>query len=123
MSVWTGNIEQQTIRNRAFRRVIATGRHQQLVLMSIPPGSDIGLEKHPTVDQFLRIEKGRGYFVFGSSKRNLRRRPFFDGGAMFVPAGTWHNVVNVDRHRPLQVYTLYAPPEHEAGEIQMHKRG
>lgn len=122
--VWVGNIERATQGNRAFRRVVATGRYQQLVFMSLPPGIDIGLEVHRTVDQFLRIERGTGVFTFSTpdlrSKR-LRRIIVREGDAMFVPAGTWHNLQNIASATPLQLYTLYAPPEHPPNTLQTSK--
>lgn len=120
-SVWSGNIERRTIQNRAFRRVIKTGRNQQLVLMALPPGTDIGLEVHTTVDQFLRIERGQGVFSYGKTRTRLKHRRVSDGFAMFVPAGTWHNVRNASLFFPLHLYTLYAPPEHPPGTLLKNK--
>ena len=89
----------------------------QLTLMSIPVGQDIGLEIHPDHDQFLRIEEGQGLVQMGSSRDCLYfRQPAFDDFAIFIPAGTWHNVTNTG-NTPLKLYSIYAPPEHPWGTI------
>lgn len=124
MRVWIDNIERETKRNSLFRRVVRTGKRQQLVFMSIAPKSEIGLERHPNTDQFLRIEKGRGVFVYSYAKakpRVLHKQQVEEGFAMFVPAGVWHNVVNSSPSQALQLYTLYAPPEHAPGLRQRRK--
>lgn len=109
--VWVGNVAHATARNPDYRRVLRTGAHQQLVLMSIPPATDIGLEVHRGVDQFLRVERGRGVFEHGPHRDHLSTRRIGPDDAMFVPAGTWHNVRNTGAS-PLKLYTLYAPPQH-----------
>lgn len=113
--VWINDIERLTLRNRYFRRVLATGPHQQVVLMSLPPASDIGLEVHPHTDQFFRIERGHGRLDFGHNRRQISSRFFKAGAAILIPAGTWHNIVNTSLSQPLQLYTLYAPPHHSPG--------
>ena len=93
----------------------------QLTVMTIPPGGDIGLEIHPDTDQFLRIEEGQGVVQMGPSQRNLTfRQPVFEDTAIFIPAGTWHNVTNVG-HSPLRLYSIYAPPHHPHGTIHHTK--
>jgi mannose-6-phosphate isomerase-like protein (cupin superfamily) len=106
--------------------VLYTGKHEQLVAMSIPPGGDIGNEVHPQTDQFIRVEGGKADFVFNDAP-GLRKPVDYkwkfeakDGGAVVVPAGTWHNVVNTSK-RPLKVYTVYAPPHHPKGTVDVTK--
>lgn len=114
---FTGDIQELSLRNPNFRKVLYTGKHEQLVAMSIPPGGDIGNEVHPHTDQFIRIEGGKARFVFENGKQTFIAG---DGGAVVVPAGTWHNVVNVSG-RPLKVYTVYAPPHHPKGTVDRTK--
>ena len=115
------NIRHATDMNRNFRTALWTGKHLQLTLMSIPVGSDIGAEMHPDVDQFIRIESGRAKVYFGDSKKSLRESMVVNENyAILIPAGTWHNVVNVG-NRPLKVYSLYAPPNHPFGTVHNTK--
>ena len=115
------DIEKMTRQNSNYRTALWTGPHLQLTLMCIPSGSEIGLEVHPDTDQFLRIESGSGMTVMGSSKNRLScRQPVSDGCAIFVPAGTWHNIVNTGTC-PLKLYTIYAPPHHPHGTVQSTK--
>ncbi len=108
MAGYAGPIERQTLENRDFRRVLFTGKHLQLVVMSLEPGEEIGTEVHAHVDQFFRVEEGTATFVLrGREKHKVR-----DGGALVVPAGTRHNVVNASRSKALRLYTIYAPPNH-----------
>jgi len=115
------NIEKATVQNPYYRRVLWTGEHLQVTLMNIPPGQDIGLERHPHTDQFLRIEHGEAMVLMGAQEHHLDfRQPAFDGYAIVVPAGTWHNVVNTGT-QPLQLYSVYAPPNHAAGVVHTTK--
>lgn len=115
------NIEEATTRNNTFRTAIWTGQHLQVTLMSINPGDDIGLERHPHVDQFLRIEGGQGLVQMGTTRENLTfRRRVSDNDAIMVPAGTWHNVINTGSS-PLKLYTIYAPPNHPFGTVHRTK--
>ncbi len=107
---YLGSIETDTNDNVDFRRVVATGRHLQLVFMLLLPGEEIGSEVHPDTDQFIRIERGRAMIELGGG-----HYPLHEGGAVLVPAGTRHNVVNIGTE-PLKLYTLYGPPEHPPGE-------
>lgn len=85
--------------------------------MSLNPGEDIGLEIHPNIDQFLRVEQGQGLVRMGQSKDNLNfERRVGNGYAIFVPAGTWHNVINTGII-PLKLYSIYAPPQHPRGTV------
>jgi len=111
------NIEKATEENRNFRRALWTGKHLQVTLMSIPPGQDIGLEVHPNVDQFLRIEEGQGMVMMGDRRDRLTfSQRVFEDYAIMVPAGKWHNIVNTGS-TPLKLYSIYAPPEHPFGTI------
>lgn len=106
------NIEKATELNNTFRTAIWTGLNLQVTLMSIDVGDDIGLETHPDVDQFLRIEDGEGLVKIGNSKDRLDfQRKVGDGYAIMIPAGKWHNLVNIGK-KPLKLYSIYAPPEH-----------
>lgn len=116
------NIEKATLDNNYFRTALWTGTHLQLTLMSIKPGEDIGLEIHPTTDQFLRIEQGQGVVMMGRDKDNLNfQKRVYDNYAIFVPAGTWHNVINTGRV-PLKLYSIYAPPQHPFGTVHVTKQ-
>jgi mannose-6-phosphate isomerase-like protein (cupin superfamily) len=115
------NIEEATKQNRTFRTALWTGKHLQVVLMSIQPGEAIGLEVHPTVDQFLRLEKGRGLVQMGKTKDQLTfQREVYRNDAIMVPAGIWHNITNIG-NKPLKLYTIYAPPEHPFGTVEKTK--
>ncbi len=115
MKGFVENIEQLTLDNTDFRRVLYTGKHLQLVLMTLQPGDDIGEEVHDGHDQFFRIESGKGEVLIDGS-----RHPVEDDDAVIVPAGARHNVTNTGA-APLKLYTLYAPPEHKDGVIHPTK--
>lgn len=115
------NIEQATLANSTFRTALWTGKHLQLTLMSIPVGEDIGVEMHPDVDQFLRIEQGEGQVQFGNRKDNLYfQHRVGPSDAVLVPAGTWHNIKNIG-NVPLKLYSIYAPPQHPHGTVHLTK--
>ncbi|MEK3806024.1 cupin domain-containing protein [Bacillus sp. FSL H8-0547] len=115
------NINEATLQNNTFRTALWTGTHLQLTLMSINPGEDIGLEMHPDVDQFLRVEEGQGIVQMGKSKDQLPFvRNVYDDSAIFIPAGTWHNVTNTGKS-PLKLYSIYAPPNHPFGTVHETK--
>jgi mannose-6-phosphate isomerase-like protein (cupin superfamily) len=115
------NIERATESNTNFRTAQWTGSHMQLVLMSIAPGEDIGLEMHPDLDQFIRIEEGRGIVAMGSDRDSMELRQMVsEDYAIIVPAGTWHNLTNTGR-TPLKLYTIYAPPAHPFGTVHRTK--
>lgn len=116
------DIEEAAIQNNTFRTALWTGKHLQLTLMSINVGEDIGLEVHPNVDQFIRIERGQGLVMMGNSKDNLNfRQRVEDDYAIFIPAGKWHNIINTGR-TPLKLYSIYAPPEHPHGTVHKTKQ-
>ena len=111
------NIERHTLANENFRTAIWTGNKLQVTLMSIPAGGDIGLELHPDIDQFLRVEQGTGQVLMGDSRDRLDFvREVTDDYAVFVPAGKWHNIVNKG-DKPLKIYSIYAPAEHPRGTV------
>jgi mannose-6-phosphate isomerase-like protein (cupin superfamily) len=109
------NIEQQTVENDNFRQVLYTGKHQQLVVMTLPPGCDIGEEVHEDRDQFFRFEEGRGVVDIDGVEN-----PVEDDFAVIVPAGARHNVRNTGSE-PLRLYTVYGPPEHMDGVVHATK--
>jgi len=109
------NIEKDTLDNTDYRRVLYTAEHAQLVLMSIEPGDEIGEEVH-TLDQFIRIESGKGELILNKTEKH----DIADGTAFIVPAGTSHNVVSTG-DAPLKLYTVYAPPEHKDGVVEATK--
>lgn len=115
------NISHATNKNRNFRTALWTGNYMQLTLMSIPVGSDIGIEMHPDVDQFIRVESGHAKVYFGNRCDSLQEEKVVNENyAILIPAGTWHNIVNIG-NRPLQVYSLYAPPNHPFGTVHKTK--
>ncbi|MEW9501552.1 cupin domain-containing protein [Jeotgalibacillus marinus] len=115
------NINEATKQNNTYRTAIWTGTHLQATLMSIDVCDDIGLEMHPDVDQFLRIEQGQGIVQMGKSKNNLNfERIVYDDSAIFIPAGTWHNLTNTG-NIPLKLYSIYAPPNHPFGTVNVTK--
>ena len=118
---WAGDIERQTLENDAFRTVVFTGDHQQLTVMRLAPGEDIGLEMHPNTDQFLRIESGNARVEFATTKGPIdETHDVQDDWAIIVPAGTWHDVLNTG-DTELKLYSLYAPPEHPDGTVHRTK--
>jgi mannose-6-phosphate isomerase-like protein (cupin superfamily) len=115
------DIEQATIQNNTYRTALWTGCHLQVTLMSINVGEDIGLEIHPEIDQFIRIEQGEAVVQMGTTKDNLDyEEKVSDDFAIMIPAGKWHNVVNVG-NEPLKLYAIYAPPEHPRDTVHKTK--
>ena len=115
------NIVHATEMNDSFRLTLWTGKYLQLTLMSIPVHGDIGEEMHGDVDQFIRIESGKAKVYIGSCRNNLQERACVNGNySILIPAGTWHNIVNVG-NRPLKLYSLYAPPQHPFGTVHRSK--
>ncbi|MGC9049170.1 MAG: cupin domain-containing protein [Patescibacteria group bacterium] len=110
------NIEKDTLENENFRQVLYTSKHSQLVLMSLKPNEEIGMEVHPDNDQFFRIEKGQGKCVIDGNEYELT-----DGAAIVVPAGAEHNVINTSSTEELKLYTIYSPPHHKDGIIRKTK--
>jgi mannose-6-phosphate isomerase-like protein (cupin superfamily) len=110
------NIEEKTLNNDYFREVVFTGKYCQLVVMCLKPGEEIGSEVHKNVDQFFRIEKGKGKVVI-----NGKENQFINGVGIVVPAGSEHNVINISTSNDLKLYTIYSPPQHKDGVIHKTK--
>src|SRR3989338_1410992 len=116
MKEFNANIEEETLKNDNFRKVLYTGKHSQLVLMSLEPKEDIGAEVHSENDQFFRFEKGEGKCIINGNEYGVR-----DGSAIVVPAGAEHNVVNTSDTEKLKLYTIYSPAHHKDGIIHKTK--
>ena len=115
------NISHAANMNPNFRTTLWTGAHLQLTLMSIPVGGEIGIEMHGNVDQFICVESGRAKVYTGSYRNSLSETACVDGNyAIIIPAGTWHNIVNIG-NRPLKLYSLYAPPNHPFNTVHKTK--
>jgi len=110
------SIEEKTLANENFREVLFTSQHCQLVVMSLLPNEEIGVETHEIVDQFLRVEKGEGKVIM-----NGEAHPVKDGDAIIVPAGTEHNLINTSAENQLKLYTVYSPAHHKDGTIHKTK--
>ncbi len=116
MKGYFANIEEETVANNDFRRVVYTGQHMQLVLMSLAVGDEIGMEVHGENDQFFRFESGTGLVVIDGNNYQVS-----DGSAIIVPAGAEHNVVNTSDTEDLKLYTIYSPPHHKDGIVRATK--
>lgn len=115
------DIEEATVSNTNYRTTLWTGKNLQLTVMAIAPGDDIGLEVHEDHDQFLRVEEGTGRVQMGPAENDLSFEQVARADdAIFIPAGSWHNVTNVG-DEPLKLYSIYAPPEHEHGTVHPTK--
>jgi len=115
MKGYKDNIEKATLENTNFRKVLYTGKHVQLVLMTLRPGEEIGEEVHPDTDQFFRFEKGTGQLIIDNNTYEVA-----NNDAAIAPAGARHNVVNTGE-ADLKLYTLYSPPEHKDGTLHPTK--
>lgn len=102
-----GDLETLTKENDEYRVILSTSVNMQLVLMSIPPGSEIGMERHQIATQFIRIESGDGIALI-----NNRALSLIEGAAIMIPPNTLHNIINTSETEPLKLYTIYSPPEH-----------
>jgi mannose-6-phosphate isomerase-like protein (cupin superfamily) len=116
MKGFNANIEKETLENNNFRKVLYTGKHSQLVLMSLKPQEEIGMEVHPDNDQFFRFEKGEGKCIIDGHEYALA-----DGSAIVVPAGAEHNIINVSATADLKLYTIYSPAHHKDGIVRATK--
>lgn len=111
------NIEALTKQNETFRTAVWTGSSMQMTVMSIPVGGEVGLEIHNTVEQFLRIEEGKGLVLMGDAEDNLDFQVEVENDdAILVPTGKWHNIKNIG-DEPLKIYSIYAPAEHPFGAV------
>lgn len=117
MKGFVGVLEKETRENTDFRLVLYTGKYSQLVLMSLRPGEEIGMETHMDVDQFFRFEAGEGKVIIDGAEHKVT-----DGHGVIVPAGAKHNVVNTSKTRELKLYTLYSPPEHQDKVVRHTKK-
>ena len=115
MKGFVQDIEALAVKNDAFRRVLYTAKHCQLVVMALGPGEEIGAEVH-TLDQFFRVEEGTGEAVLDGTRTQLHA-----GFAIVVPAGATHNIINTGSG-PLKLYTLYAPPNHRDGVVHLTRK-
>lgn len=113
---YKANIEKDTVENENFRKVLYTGKHCQLVLMSLKPMEEIGMEVHTDNDQFFRFEKGNGKVFIDGNEYDVA-----DGDAVVVPSGAEHNVVNVSDTEDLKLYTIYSPAHHQDGVVRLTK--
>ena len=116
MTGYFAHIEEETIKNENFRKVLYTGKHAQLVLMSLLPGEEIGMEVHESVDQFFRFEVGEGKAILDGEETLFK-----DGDVVIVPAGTNHNIINTSTTDKLKLYTIYSPANHPDGTVQATK--
>lgn len=112
MSGYSINIEQKTLAGNNFREVLYTTTCSQLVIMTLQPGEEIGMEHHEGHDQFIRVEEGEGVAILDGERHVLE-----DGVAVVIPAGTEHNVINTSATSAMRLYTLYTPPEHSDGIV------
>jgi mannose-6-phosphate isomerase-like protein (cupin superfamily) len=110
------NIEKATLENTNFRKVLYTGKHCQLVLMSLKPNEEIGMEIHADNDQFFRFEKGEGKCIIDGNEYILS-----DGSVIIVPAGAQHNIINTSNTEDLKLYTIYSPAHHKDGVVRATK--
>lgn len=118
---WSDNIERATVDNDTFRTVLQTGQSLQLTVMSLEPGEEIGVEVHPDLDQFIRVEQGEAEVHIGQARDDLSEcHRLSDDWAVIIPGGTWHNVVNSGKST-LKLYSIYAPPEHPDGAVHRTK--
>jgi mannose-6-phosphate isomerase-like protein (cupin superfamily) len=115
MKGFVKDIEELTEDNKDFRRVLYTGKHLQLVLMTLKPGEEIGDEVQADRDQFFRVEKGKGEVVIDGQRNRIK-----SDDAILVPAGARHNVIN-SGDKALKLYTLYGPPDHKDGIVRTTK--
>jgi mannose-6-phosphate isomerase-like protein (cupin superfamily) len=117
MKGFNANIEKETLANKNFRKVLYTSKHSQLVLMSLKPKEEIGMEVHQDNDQFFRFEKGEGKVIVDGNEYKV-----MDGSAIVVPAGAQHNVINISSKDELKMYTIYSPAHHKDGIVRKTKR-
>ena len=116
MKGFVNNIEKETLENTNFRKVLYTSKYSQLVLMSLAPNEEIGMEVHKDNDQFFRFEKGQGKCIIDGNEYEVK-----DGTAVVVPAGSQHNIINVSGTEDLKLYTIYSPAHHKDGIVRATK--
>lgn len=113
MKGFVAKIENDTLKNNNFRKVLYTAKHSQLVLMSLKPKEEIGMEVHKENDQFFRFEKGKGKCIIDGHEYKIE-----DGFAVVVPAGAKHNIINTSDKEELKLYTIYSPAHHKDGIVR-----
>lgn len=116
MKGFNANIEKETLENTNFRKVLYTGKNSQLVLMSLKPKEEIGMEIHKENDQFFRFEQGQGKCIIDGNEYSVE-----DGSAIVVPAGAEHNIINMSETEDLRLYTIYSPAHHKDGIVRATK--
>ena len=116
MKGFKSNIEKDTLENTNFRKVLYTGKHLQLVLMSLKAGEEIGEETHQNTDQFFRFESGSGKCIIDGTEYLVK-----NGDVIVIPSGAKHNIINIDSQAELKIYTLYGPPNHKHDTIRSTK--
>lgn len=120
--IYCVNVGRLAYKNQNFRESIWTGKYLQMTIMSIPCGEDIGVEIHCDTDQYIRIEQGNAILLTGNSAENLCHKCKLNtGDAVFIPAGTWHNIINAGR-RPIKISSIYAPPHHPRCTVEKNKK-
>lgn len=117
MKGFNTNIEKDSLENKNYRKVLYTSKYSQLVLMSLNPKEEIGMEIHPDNDQFFRIEKGQGKCIIDGNEYNIS-----DGSAIVVPSGANHNIINTSETEDLKLYTIYSPAHHKDGIVRATKK-
>ena len=117
MTGYVSNIEEKSLQNDYFREVLYTAQHSQLVVMSLNPNEEIGMEVHEIVDQFIRVEQGTGKAILNGEEQVIS-----DGFAIVVPAGTQHNIINTSSEKKLKLYTIYSPAHHKDKTIHKAKQ-
>ncbi|MFZ2310892.1 MAG: cupin domain-containing protein [Patescibacteria group bacterium] len=117
MKGYKNNIEKLTLMNENFRQVLYTGKHSQLVVMSLSPMEEIGLEVHEDSDQFFRFEMGTGRVIIDGVEQIVG-----DGDVIIIPAGAKHNIINTSEVEPLKLYTIYSPAHHRDGVTHLTKK-
>ncbi len=110
------NIEEETLKNSDYRRVISTQDNIQLVLMSLKPKEEIGMEIHETIDQFFRIEQGTAKVIINKNN-NIEENILKDGSVLIIPKNTYHNIINIGNNE-LKLYTIYSPPNHPKDRVE-----
>ena len=116
MKGFNTNIEKATLENVNYREALYTSKHSQLVLLSLKPNEEIGMEVHPDNDQFFRFEKGQGKCVIDGNEYEVK-----DGSAIVVPTGARHNIINTSDTEDLKLYTIYSPAHHQDGVVRTTK--
>jgi len=117
MTGYVLNIEEKALQNEYFREVLFTAQHSQLVVMSLNPNEEIGMEIHEIVDQFIRVEQGTGKAILNGEEQTIS-----DGFAIIVPAGVEHNIINTSQDKKLKLYTIYSPAHHKDKTIHKTKQ-